>query len=327
MHDALFKAAFGRADIARGELAHVLPPEVAAHLDLATLAVAPGSFVDEELRHTHSDLLYAVRTRDDRAALVYVLFEHQSTVDRHMPFRFLRYMVRIWERWLRDHPVPTPLPLILPVLLHHGDDRWQAAPELSTMLDASPALLEATRPFQPHFRIVLDDLSALSLEELASRVVGSLTRLVRLALWSSRSLDRVLDAAPSMGAIMATLDRDERTRELLEQLHLYLLRTAPRDVDMEDFRTILFRMAGPEGREDVMNAGEQLIQQGVQRGRSEALRDAIVSVLAARGLGCSEASKARLAACEDVALLAQWLTRAVTASAEAEVFADAGRDS
>jgi predicted transposase/invertase (TIGR01784 family) len=335
MHDALFKAAFGRPDIARGELALVLPPEVVAHLDLATLSVAPGSFVDDELRHAHSDLLYAVRTRDDRAALVYVLFEHQSTVDRHMPFRFLRYMVRIWERWIRDHPSPVALPLVLPVLLHHGDDRWQAAPELATMLDASPALLEATRPFQPHFRIVLDDLSALSLEELASRVVGSLTRLVRLALWSSRSLDRVLDAAPFMGAIMATLDREQRTRELLEQLHLYLLRTAPRDVDMEQFRTILFRMAGPQGREDVMNAGEQLIQQGVQRGikegiqRGEALglRGAVASVLAARGLGCSEVSNAKLAACEDVALLTRWLTRAATASAEAEVFGEAGSDS
>ncbi len=270
--------------------------EVVAQLDLVRLAVAPGSFVDEELRHAHSDLLYAVRTRDDRAALV-----------------------------------PVTLPLILPVLLHHGGNRWHAAPELATMLDGSPALLEATRPFQPHFRIVLDDLAALSLEELASRVATSLTRLVRLALWSSRSLDRVLDAAPLMGAIMATLDREERTRELLEQLHLYLLRTAPRDIDMEQFRTILFRMAGPQGREDVMNAGEQLIQQGIQqglqRGEARGLRGAIVSVLAARGLGCGEASKAKLAACEDVALLARWHTRAVTASSEAEVFGDVGAGS
>ena len=84
-----------------------------------------------------------------------------------------------------------------------------------------------------------------------------------------------------------------------------------------------------------MNAGEQLIQQGIQqglqqglqRGAVEALRSAIVSVLAARGLGCSEASKARLAACEDVARLTRWHTRAVTASAEAEVFGDAGSDS
>jgi hypothetical protein len=86
-------------------------------------------------------------------------------------------------------------------------------------------------------------------------------------------------------------------------------------------------MAAPQGREDVMNAGEQLIQQGIQRGEARALRGAIVSVLAARGLGCSEASKAKLAACEDGALLTRWLTRAATASSEAEVFGDAGSDS
>ncbi|MGO9711699.1 MAG: Rpn family recombination-promoting nuclease/putative transposase [Polyangiaceae bacterium] len=323
MHDALFKAAFGQPDVARSELALVLPPDVLAHLDLATLAVAPGSFVDDDLRHAHTDLLYAVRTRDDRGALVYVLFEHQSTFDAHMPLRFLRYMVRIWDRWLRDHPPAVTLPLILPVLLHHGPEGWRAAPELATMFDASPALLEVTRPFQPHFRFLLDDLAALSLEELASRVVGSLTRLVRLALWSSRSLERVLGAAPLMGAIMATLGRDERTRELLEQLHLYLYETAPADVDMEQFQTMLFQMTGPQGREDVMNAGEQLRQEG----REEALRGAIASVLMVRGLGCGEASKAKLAACKDVSLLTHWHTRAVTASSEAEVFADVGSDS
>jgi len=130
-------------------------------------------------------------------------------------------------------------------------------------------------------------------------------------------------------------EQPPRTRELLEQLHLYLLRTAPPDVDIEEFRTILFQIAGPQGREDVMNAGEQLIQQGIQqgieqgfqRGETRALRDAIASVLMVRGLGCSEASKAKLAACEDAALLTRWHTRALTASAEAEVFGDVGSDS
>ena len=161
-HDALFKASFGQPDIARSELELVLPREVIAHLDLATLAVCPGSLVDEELQHTHSDLLYAVRTRAGGQGLVYVVFEHQSSPDATMPFRLLRYMVRVWERWLRDHPGTKTLPIVLPVLLHHGEGTWQAAPELASMLDASPELLEAARPYQPHFRFVLDDLPALS---------------------------------------------------------------------------------------------------------------------------------------------------------------------
>ena len=119
------------------------------------------------------------------------------------------------------------------------------------------------------------------------------------------------------------LTRDERTRALLEQLYVYLLRAAQPDLDVAEVRTILFEVAGPQGREDVMNAGEQLRQEG----REEALRGAIASVLMVRGLGCGEASKAKLAACKDVSLLTHWHTRAVTASSEAEVFADVGSDS
>ena len=57
-HDALFKAAFGHPEIARSELELVLPAAIRAQLDLAPLDVCAGSFVDEELRHSHTDLLY-----------------------------------------------------------------------------------------------------------------------------------------------------------------------------------------------------------------------------------------------------------------------------
>ena len=190
-------------------------------------------------------------------------------------------------------------------------------------IDASPALLEATRPFQPHFRFLLDDLALLSLEDLASRVASELTRLVRLALWSSRSMVRLLGAVPRMGAIMALLDHDERTRELLAQLLIYLHETAPPEVDVEIFRTILLGMAGPKGREDVMNAGEQLREQG----RVETLRSNIATVLTARGLACGDDTRSKLAACNDTSRLTRWLTRAVTADSEADVFADGAIDS
>jgi predicted transposase YdaD len=324
MHDALFKAAFGQPDIARSELALVLPPRVLAHLDLSTLAVTPGSFVDEDLRHAHTDLLYAVRTKDDRDALVYVLFEHQSSFDELMPFRFLRYMVRVWERWLRDHAPATKLPLVLPVLLHHGPEGWRAAPELAAMFDAGPALLDAVRPFQPHFRFLLDDLATLSLDALASRALAAFTRLVQLAFWSSHSFQRLEDAAPLMRAIHSTLGRGEQTRALLSQLYVYLWQ-AQRDVDPEVVGTIILWIAGPEA---VMTAGEQLIQrgvqQGLQQGRLETLRSNVAAVLTARGLTCSDGTRSKLEACTDASRLTRWLTRAVTALSEAEIFADDG---
>jgi hypothetical protein len=213
-HDALFKSTFEQPDIARGELELVLPAEVRAHLDLATLQLHPGSFLDDELQQTHTDLLYAVQTTAGHPAFVYIVFEHQSSFDATMPFRLLRYVVRVWERWQRDHEGAKTLPIVLPVLLHHGRGKWKAEPELASMLDGSAELLEAVRPYLPHFRFLLDDLSAMSPEALASRTLHALGRLVQLVLRSSRSRARLRSATPLMAAIAATLARDERARAL-----------------------------------------------------------------------------------------------------------------
>jgi predicted transposase/invertase (TIGR01784 family) len=317
-HDAIFKATFGQADLARSELELVLPPEVRAHLDLATLEIRPGSFVDPELQQAHTDLLYAVRTRTGEEGFVYVLFEHQSSHDGTMTFRILKYVVRIWEHFLKHHP-GAKLPIVIPVLLHQGEPAWKTAPELASMLDGSPELIEATRPFAPHFRFVLDDLAALSPAAVATRSLAPLPRLVQLAMWASRSFPRLRDAVPFMRAVVATLARDDRARALLEHVYRYVLSTV-QDVDVREIRTMLLEVAGPEGEEDVMNAAEQLIAEGEQRGEQKTLRGAIARVLAARGLPLSEVGRARIASCADVATLTRWLDRAATATSEAEVF-------
>ncbi|WP_394838453.1 Rpn family recombination-promoting nuclease/putative transposase [Pendulispora rubella] len=268
-HDALFKAAFSRPDIARSELELLLPPTLREKLDLASLTLRPGSFVDEDLRHRHSDLLYELRTVSDSPALVFVLMEHQSTFDAHMPFRLLRYAVRVWDKWLVDHPgKATKLPLLISVVLHHGDDGWRARPELSSMFDADPETLKATRDYVPHFHFMVDDIASLSLEALAARTIHVLGRLVQLAFWTSHSVERFKQAKPIMRELAATTKRDAATRTLLTQLYVYLLRVLG-DVDASPVYDKLLEIAGPEGKEDVVTAGDQLIAQGLAKGLAE----------------------------------------------------------
>ena len=323
LHDTVFKSASSQPDLAPGELERLLPKEVATHLDLATLEVRPGSFVDEGLRHAHTDLLYTVRTTSGRDAFVYVLFEHQSSLDATMPFRLLRYVIRVWDTWLRDHPAASTLPLVLPVLLHRGATGWCAEPELASMLDVDPELLDPTRPFMPPF--MLDELDAFSADMAISRDLSTFTGCEQFALWSSRSSARLQSAAPSIRLIAATISRDRHTHQFMVQLYIYLLRTAEPDVDVREILTILLEIAGPQGREDVMNAAEQLIEQGRAeghaRGQAEGLRGAIATALTARAVPMSELSRAQIEACTDLATLTRWLARAVTASSEADVFA------
>jgi predicted transposase/invertase (TIGR01784 family) len=125
-HDALFKEVLGKPEHARGALRSIVPAAVADALDWASLARCAGSFIDPVLSERHTDLLFSVAWRDGREALIYLLFEHQSTSDDRMAFRLLRYLVRIWERWLADHPRAELLPAVVPVVLYHGAEAWSA---------------------------------------------------------------------------------------------------------------------------------------------------------------------------------------------------------
>jgi len=145
-HDRLFKAVFGQPEHAIDHFRRFLPVEVVGALDLDTTTLVPGSFVDAALSELHTDLLFSVRFAQDGdgEALVYVLFEHQSTVDAALPFRLLRYMVRIWEGWLKtEGNEATRLPPIIPLVLYHGPTPWTAATRLSQLLRSPPHVLEA----------------------------------------------------------------------------------------------------------------------------------------------------------------------------------------
>ncbi|MEP7120692.1 MAG: Rpn family recombination-promoting nuclease/putative transposase [Byssovorax sp.] len=140
VHDAFFKEMLSRPEHAASLLRQILPARIAARLDFASLVARAGSYVDEALKERHSDLLFSV-TIEDRSALIYILVEHQSTVDSLMSFRLLRYEVRIWERWLREHPGARTLPVILPVVLHHSVDGWTGSTAFEDLLDVDGATL------------------------------------------------------------------------------------------------------------------------------------------------------------------------------------------
>jgi hypothetical protein len=62
--------------------------------------------------------------------------------------------------------------------------------------------------------------------------------------------------------------------------------------------------------------------EGKAEGKAEGVREALLAVVAARGLNLSENHRAKVAACSDSVTLGRWLTRAARATATAEVFED-----
>jgi hypothetical protein len=180
-HDALFKAIFSDPETAAAELRSALPAAVADRIDFSTLRVEAGSFVDEELRFRHCDLLFSARVAG-RDALVYVLFEHQSSSDPLMALRMLRYVVRIWDVVLEREPGRTSLPLVVPVVLHHGERPWSGATQIADLVDLAEDGRVSLSPFVPRFGFAVDDLAVLSDAALLVRPLPAAAKLALAAL-------------------------------------------------------------------------------------------------------------------------------------------------
>ena len=82
-HDRLFKETFSHTENAIGFFQSYLPAELRERLDWKTLKLQPGEYTDDALRGSESDLLYTVQI-DHSPALLYCLFEHQSSPDAWM---------------------------------------------------------------------------------------------------------------------------------------------------------------------------------------------------------------------------------------------------
>jgi hypothetical protein len=168
-HDALFKATFTKLAHARGLLRQLLPTAFEQRVTWSTLRIESGIAVsDEDLDEQRMDILYSVRAAGKRV-LVYVLAEHQSTVDPWMVFRMLCYLVAVWKTYRARYPRAKKLPLIVPLVVHHSPTGWTAPVAFEAMLNADAALLDAIRPHVPSFELLLDDLAVQSDDALRGR--------------------------------------------------------------------------------------------------------------------------------------------------------------
>jgi predicted transposase/invertase (TIGR01784 family) len=134
-HEVFFKYVFREPEISRQFFRGYLPANLADQLDFENLHAEEGTFVDERFCDRHSDLLFRAAARNGKRVWLYLVFEHQSTPDPDMPFRVLRYLVRIWERYRERHPGEHPLPFIAPVVLYHGKIPWTPPLQFSRALD------------------------------------------------------------------------------------------------------------------------------------------------------------------------------------------------
>jgi predicted transposase YdaD len=123
VHDAFFKQVLADPELAGQFLREQLPPEVADLLGPESPEPLPASFVDEQLREHHSDLLFRVHLKAGSEAFAYLLLEHKSSPDEGARLQLLRYVVRVLTNWYEQGPVAVSHETIRQVLHRRMSDR------------------------------------------------------------------------------------------------------------------------------------------------------------------------------------------------------------
>lgn len=268
-HDAAFRLAFRKKEVAESFFRRYLPEEIAGLIDFRAMKAVNKSFVDKRLRQCHADMVYETRLAGSPAFL-YLLLEHQSGPNRRMPLRLLSYMVNLWLDFEDRNPESQGLPVIFPAVFHHGRRPWRAPRRLSETMEGYQSAFES---FVPDFSFWLFDLNARDDESLVRAGDAALAAVLHLF---KHIFDDAFEDVFRGTANLAVEIEDERTlARILEWAAVYFLNARNEDADriIDVFERESGRIGDERVRSIIMTAAEQLKRKGMEEGRLAGLRE------------------------------------------------------
>jgi predicted transposase/invertase (TIGR01784 family) len=316
IHDAFFKKVMSDPQIAGQFLRERLPREVAVLLSSEAPELLPGSFVSEELAQDHSDLLFRLRLNEagSEDVFAYLLVEHKSNPDPLARLQVLRYVTRVLVKWYGEHK-RLPLPMVLPLLAHHGPEGWTISTQFADLFGRVP---EPLRPYLVSFRHVLVDLARIEDDALSRHV--RLRAFLKALKYIQRS-----DLAERIDILLA--DSAE-----LESVDVVLLLTyigkGRLSVNNETVRAALHRWVPSREEEIMASFGQEYFESGKAAGVAEGLQQgrasSLIELLETR-FGRVPAPLQERIYGADAASMDVWLKRVISAPDLSSVFGPSSR--
>ena len=316
----------------------LLPESLAERVAWSTLRLEASDYLRPAREAIRGDFLFRVETQGAKPVTLLVPLEHQSASHRWMPLRAGDYSFGAWWTAVREEPGPGDLPIVVPVVLHHGAGGWSAARTMHELVAASLEAHPELAPFVPNARFVLDDLATLSDEAIAAR---SKRPALLVALWllrDARDAEKLHASMPRWAPPLAELLAEPTLSPSAEALVAYLFHHAeePSRLALESFLDQTHQRA----KGNLMTIEEMLIKRGEERGlalgeargqalgeaRGQALgalttkRAAVLAVFEARALALTPEQRARIEASTNTAELDGWHRAAITAPSAEAVF-------
>ena len=256
-HDKFFKENFSQPEITKDFLTHYLPPDVRNLLNLDQITIQKDSFIDSDFQEHFSDLLFLIPMKDGGDAYIYTLFEHKSYPDSWVALQLLRYMVKIWERDVKEEDGDLLLPII-PIVVYHGEEEWNISTQFIDRFLPDKIL----QRFSPKFEYLIYDIPRLQNDEIAG------TNKLRLILWLLKYIltkDFLLHLKEDV-PLFALLKQEMISEDFQQTVLLYIFRNTDHAWNKEVEKEIISQLQMKDGDNTMITIADKLIEEGMQKG-------------------------------------------------------------
>lgn len=272
-HDKFLKETLGNVETAKDFITNYLPKEVLQVMDVNSLEPQKDSFINKELEESFSDLLFKVDICNKEGYL-YLLFEHKSYLDKGISFQLLKYMVEIWEA-KRDKEHAKELPIIIPLVIYHGQQNWNIPSSLGELLNGYDELPEPLKVYVPNFDFLLYDISSYSDEEIK----GTAQLKILLTLFRDLKTENKEKRDQAIYRSLHYLNELENKQTAVGYLETVLryIFTVAKDFTKKEMEQMIHEIetTQPEGSDVVMTLADILRQEGMEQGIEKGLEQGI----------------------------------------------------
>jgi predicted transposase/invertase (TIGR01784 family) len=318
-HDRSYRAFFAHLRMVQDLLRDIVGERWVDLIDLDSGEQVNASFVSPRHEKRESDVIWKfLRKGGEEPVYVYILMEFQSRPDPTMAVRLMGYVSHFYQNLAANQGAAgrRHLPLVVPVVVYNGQERWNEATDLGSMLGPLDPSAEI---YRPQLRYKLVDEASYPREVLAALR----TPIAELfSIGKSRDWPEILEGVQRLRlAIDPGEDSLRRTFEtwLLKVIlpRRGLPGTSAEMPTLEEFETMLADTIDRLNRE----LREKSLQEGLEQGARDGEARVLLRQLQFKLGPVSSTVEERVRTAGSDQILA-WSERVLTAESLDDVFGD-----
>ena len=205
INDSFFHATLEYYDAAYDFMKKFLPQDIQLACKIKEIQQESSVHIDDYFHHTASNVVLSVPTNTEKGYRTFILIEHQSTVDNNIPWRMMKYMQAIIERYDAQHNIKLH---VAPILFYQGDGK----PYNGALNVQDEIFPKSMRHTLATVNMTVVDLAIMSDDEIMNCGKVSAMMLAMKYARNSPDLNKVMD---KMAVALGRLPRRLQGRSLM----------------------------------------------------------------------------------------------------------------